>query len=180
MIESAGGLLIVERFAVEQLPHTFTPRDVLNRYRGFEGRAWPGTLGDDIALVGGLAPLSEFDRLWEYCRRVETPLIDLVYCSFDEDPDLPDFEFVGFDVGYYESEYNHYSVVLNEVIYGSCDVLTAFNPELNGQLLIDTEKRAEALLAVRATVSRSECDLESGPERLQSISIFVPRPSSRE
>lgn len=48
-----GGLLLLERYVADRA----------NRYRGFDGIAWPGNLADDIELVDGLAPLSELAYL---------------------------------------------------------------------------------------------------------------------
>lgn len=148
--------------------------DSAGSYRGFDGHAWPGNLIDDVALVDGLAPISELDRLMEYLKRLDGLDIDLIYCSFGEEPGIEGLEFVGYDVGYYESEYLHYSVILNEVLYGSCARLNAFVERLNMQLLATAEADALELLAIRESIGKSECDLEKGEERLRALPIFAP------
>ncbi|HYC93583.1 MAG TPA: hypothetical protein VEO54_30535 [Thermoanaerobaculia bacterium] len=173
--ETTGGLLVVERYVSDRSPHGhFTEMAVRHRYRGFDGHAWPGNLVNDVELIDGLAPLSELDKLLPYWKGIGDAAVDLVYCSFGEDPELSGFQFLGFDAGYFCSEYLHYSIVLNEVLYGSASVMTAFAAELNEHLLFDTEARAQALLTVRQGIARSEASLEIGDEPLQPIAIFAP------
>lgn len=167
------GLLVVERYRPERDASAgYTAHDVLNRYRGFDGIAWPGQLINDIALTNGLASLHDLDLLREYVVKIGRPDVDLVYCANVEPVDLVDFEFAGFDVGYYCSEYLHYSAILNEVLYGSSPEMISHARFLNTHLLFETEARARDFLVTRAAVLRTRADLERGDEAFGLLGMF--------
>jgi hypothetical protein len=174
-VRTTGGLLVVERYVPSRPPYgRLTEAVVRNQYRGFDGHAWPGNLVNDVEMIDGLAPVSELEKLLPYWKGIGDAAVDLVYCAFHEDPELPDFRFAGFDAGYFCSEYLHYSIVLNEVLYGSASMLTTFATQLNAHLLLPTEEHARALLAARHSVNLAQANLEVGDEPLQPIAIFAP------
>lgn len=73
-------------------------------------------------------------------------------------------EWMGFDVGYYESESLHFSVVLNEVVCGTVVELVGFAKRLNANLLFSSREDAEELMRVRESLMGSGADLEMGDE----------------
>ena len=170
-----GGLLLVQRYAsTKSTTGGYTALEVLQKYRGFDGVAWPGELVRDVQLTNGLASLDELDRLTAYVCGIGSPEIDLVYCADETDTDLTGFRFLGYDVGYYCTEYLHYSVVLNELLYGTEPRLVQYASWLNTNLLFESAADARHLLKTRALMQGISVDLERGDESLDPIGIFAP------
>jgi hypothetical protein len=79
----------------------------------------------------------------------------------------------GFDVGYFESEWSHFSVILNEVLFGVHDELRSFASRLNEHLLVETFEESWTLLKDRNRLARLGADLEQA-SRLEPIPVFLP------
>ncbi len=95
-----------------------------------------------------------------------------------DDAPPPHFSFLGFDVGYWESAYNHFSVVMNEVIFGKSDCLTSFFKKLNCNLLFDSMELAHQLISNRLKVSNRESRMiETVEEEVIPVAIFGLRRS---
>jgi hypothetical protein len=162
------GLLLVERFSTTAAP------EVRRRYRGFDGVAWPGETIRDIGLSDGLAPISELRRLVPYVAGVEG--VDLVYCVIGSSEPRDDLRFLGYDVGWYTSEYSHFSVILHEIIFGHLPRLTAYAEQLNEALLFDSLQAVADVIADRSLESRRPgADLEdANDEEIAPVMVFAP------
>ena len=79
----------------------------------------------------------------------------------------------GFDVGYFESEWSHYSTILNEVLLGSKAEFRAFAPRLNGHLLLPELSDAHALIAEHKRLLALGRDVERGPPDFEAIAVHV-------
>lgn len=171
-----GGLLLVERYPTAFVSSNAHAAEWMRRYRGFDGIAWPGETVREIALADGLAPLAELPTLLGYYGKIADRSIDLIYCAFDEMISLPGFTFVGFDVGYYESEYSHFSVVLNEIVAGSLQELRTLASSLNESMLVPTEVECAAILDLRARLLSAGADLERGEEQIGIVRVLAVEP----
>jgi len=174
MVNRTSGLLLIERFVVSRETSIgISAEEARQRYRGFDGIVWPGETVRSIPLEDGLAPLSELPRLLAYASDLDG--VDLIYCAFEGPPDSHGFRFLGYDIGYFESEYNHFSTILNEIVFGEMDEMTRFGPVLNRSLLFDSSHDAERVVATRTRLLPSAHGaLETGEERIEAVPIFDP------
>ena len=187
---SARGFLVVRRlnWALEY-PNSIVAKrspavhlssdDVARRYSGFEGDLWPGTL---FAKV----PKNEFELVeqggLDMLRRILADLgrsdeYDLIYleCA-DLSRGLGRVEpsrFLGYDCGYFESSFNKYSVLLNEVIFGEYDELRSFAGQLNEHLLFQSPEPPRFLAKARENLLAKGADLEANA-RCIPVSIMRP------
>jgi hypothetical protein len=136
--------------------------EILNRYRGIEGEPWllePPF--EEISSSGGLARIERYKDILEYYNALSKEcLCDLLYLSSSVDLPLIDklpeqLSFCGYDYGMYLSEYNNYSVIFNEVIYGSIDKLRKFSGNLNEHLLLPSLDRVLELERQRSLMVES-------------------------
>jgi hypothetical protein len=181
------GILVVNRLDLMKLAlragrlrRTFvglSPEQVFRRYRGFDGLAWPVEDHPRFDLEGGLADPSERAAIDDYLRSLPSPEeADLVLVGRSarrlDEGGFPGWSFAGFDVGSYESEWSHFSVVLNEVIWGTNPELGAFARLLGDNLLLQNLYDARALVAVHDDLRIKGKDVEQG--RMEPIAIYVP------
>lgn len=138
--------------------------EIFRRYRGFEGDAWP-VMPVNFELAHGLAPLERYAEA-EACRERVGPEGDLVSLGAP----LPNLTFVGFDVGVYANECSHFSVILNEVLFGVIPDLRSMAGCLNAALLFEREEPAIELLRVHSRLEAEGADVE----RLDSPMVLVP------
>jgi hypothetical protein len=149
------------------------PEDVFERYRGFDGQAWPN--GELLGFVGesGLAPITSFAEVLGYMRLLPTGTAALI--AIGESPGGT-FQLAGFDVGAFLSRYAHFSVLLNEVIFGTLDELRGYAGRLNSNLLMPSAAQAQDLLALRARLHDSGADLEDMGVQMEPVPVYtVPR-----
>ena len=187
-----AGLLVVRRTnpAVEY-PDYSRPRapavslsdeEILRRYRGFEGQAWPTRKSSlESLLENDLASVDQYDAVKDYYLAVsKLHQCDLLYLQpvrlgQPANADLSDFAFCGFDYGGYFSQSNHYSVVYNEVISGVAhDALRDYAAFLNENLLLPTQALAEDLGSTSDQLRRSGASVEefTEDELLMPIAIY--------
>ena len=167
----------VDRFPALGLSH----EEVLRRYRGFEGEPWPESPGlKKIVLNDGLASLDQYKAVLDYFRQVNRQFqCDLLCLRFliNQANDSPhcDFNFVGFDFGFYSSEFNHFSVLFHEVVYGEYNELRECVQLLNANLLLPTHADSECLEQKRTKLVASGADLETDDdgEGFVPIAIFA-------
>lgn len=139
--------------------------DISGRYKGIEGCPWPGLeKTQNVSLVCGVAPADQYELVLEYyrctCADIKCDMIYIIQGSYDI-PSLPSgFTFCGYDYGYYSSEYDSYSVVWNEVLFGRHQSLRDFGGMLNMHLLIPTVELVDKLALVRGELVRAGADLE--------------------
>jgi hypothetical protein len=136
---------------------------VFRQYRGFDGFAWPELERLECVLDGGLADLGDLPLVEAYRRGLphdaecETVLIarDLPLGIA-----IPGWRLAGFDLGYFEAEYSHFSVLLNEVLYGSSEALCGMKARLNGHLLASSLEVVDEIMALRSRLAATGADLE--------------------
>jgi hypothetical protein len=174
MVTRRSGLLLVERYAaVRPSAIGVDAENAMNAYRGFDGIAWPGETIRDFQLQNGLASVLELEKVLSAYTNLRDGLVDVVYFpSYDSAPP-PGFFFAGYDVGYFESEYSCYSVILNEIIFGTVPELTVFGAALNESLLAPAGEVCEHLMRRRLAALASGVDLERGPAEIVSLPIYA-------
>lgn len=182
MSSDPSGLLVVERtlFGMpmsEASGHGYYPVEaVLQRYRGIEGYPWPDLVESDLPLADGLVPVDMYSKVAKYFGRVRQERhCDLLYVAHNTPggvASLPEsLVFLGFDFGSYLSEYNHYSVIFHEVIFGLYADMRGFASQLNDHMLLPTADVARSLATVRAGLLAAGADLEYDEDEVQ-IAVF--------
>ena len=152
--------------------------EICRRYRGFDGFLWPELEHRDFATEDGLADLKDLDEVDAYLMKLPSRSdCDIVVLSRDDAARLrdPQWNHIGFDIGYFDSEWSRFSVIMNEVIYGTVPELRQFANELNKQLLFDNLECAHLLMKEREKVAALGADVEKA-ECIEPIAIFVRRP----
>ncbi len=158
-----------------------THDEVCRAYRGIEGNLWPELFDSDgIDLVDGVALPPSEARVRKYVARVDGRLrISCVYLSRTEHDDnrtangggMP---FLGFDFGFFTSEGDNYSVIFNEVIYGTEETLRRLSSFLNKNLLLESRHAVEVLRRERARLVGAGRDLETDDGEPRGFRIFDP------
>lgn len=159
----------------------------IDRYKGFEGVAW---LLDDkqdfrtLKVSDGLAHISEYALCKQYLKACRLPhVVVLLYCqkqgSFGEVvPEFiqKEFSFDGIDVGYID-EYNLFSSVYHDIIYGTYNELNAFSNQLNDNVLFDSEDDANEFIKKRAELVLKGAHLETLEEgdEIYAVKIYSAR-----
>jgi hypothetical protein len=82
-------------------------------------------------------------------------------------------EFLGFDVGMFNSEWSHCSSILNEVLFGNEPKMRAFAARLNEALLLSTADDVRELLALRESLLKRGAALEDC-EAFHGFAISAP------
>ena len=168
-----AGLLVVKRVWADRealVPRGRTPavgrshEEIGRRYRGIEGLQWPQSEHSTKPELGnGLADPNTIQLVQRY-RNEHCPLeCDLIYIAppTARTPVPQGMFFLGFDFGYYESEWSQYSVIFNEVIYGLYAPLRAFATALNSSLLAPTISVTQQIEECRNAHLREGADLEN-------------------
>lgn len=107
-------------------PEPLTADDVLSRYRGLDGEAWPDDADLGSHSDSGLIPIGTFSRVNAYFQRVRRKYrADLVVLGSPPAGrsvrGLEECHFRGYDYGYYEGAYSSLSVLVHEVMSGQYD-----------------------------------------------------------
>lgn len=178
-----GGLLVVNRLALFRLARRggnpkrqasvgLDVEEVFRRYRGFDGMAWPSLEGSSIRIEDGLAKQSDLSSVLQYLALIpEGGECDLIGVASGEESIWTKIGWrrLGIDVGYYDSEWSHYSIVLNEVLFGADEEMRTFSARLNDSLLFEDEKAVAELYSARKRAIAKAIDIE----RIESLSSFV-------
>ena len=155
-----------------------THEQVFSAYRGFDGTAWPEPEPPPFPIVNGLARPKDLVLVENYTKelraRDECDIIGLAIAGGREfeGRDSP-WIWAGFDVGFFESQWSHYSTILNEVVFGAHSALRAFAKLLNQALLFESDEQVASLLALRAELARGGADVEESQSGMQRVSIYV-------
>jgi hypothetical protein len=156
-----------------------TNEEVLRGYRGFDGLVWPEMSNRGLRVAEGLAPVRDANEVRAYARSLpyasECDVVGLAFAAETRAFDSKEWHFIGIDVGYFESEWSLFSVILNEIIYGIHPALVDVASELNESFLLGSHRRAARLLELRAQVERSGADVERGGPPMTAIEIYGPR-----
>lgn len=166
----AAGVLSKRRPALD-----LTPEEAFRRYRGFDGEPWPDRNHPEFQTEDGLASVAQELAVVDYVRRLpnaeDSELIALAPVGVTQLVVSSGWIFAGFDVGYFESEWSHFSIVLSEVLWGVCDELRLFAGRLNEHLLFWRREDAQALLELHHRLAQQGERLEEG--EFEPISIFL-------
>src|SRR5262249_28040258 len=151
--------------------------EVFRRYRGFDSEPWPMEGHTSLHGEDGLGDPSELRSIEEYAGKLpsthESDIILLVRRGpSDEDTLRLGWECIGFDVGFFESEWSHYSVILSEVIWGTIGELRSFAGKLNEHLLLNDIGDAQALVRRHDVLASQGEDVEVG--EMEPFAIYVP------
>lgn len=172
------GLLVVERTYRFQATTSGT-QDIVAKYRGIEGTPWPDEVRERFTVSRGLATLEQLPDIVTYYQALaKTPRSDLLFIQTPErrqvaGPLPSGFAFCGYDFGNLISEYNLFSVVFNEVLFGEHDELRRFSSCLNANLLFEKERDIEELSVVREKLAQAGADLESTEPEEEFCAICV-------
>lgn len=159
-----------------------SPSDAFAVYRGFDGLAWPvgppaGVRMSDGLVDPAMLPLVRADLAARATSKTDVLL--LTWMGESQVPELqPGWVHAGIDIGYYESEFSHYSIILNEVIFGIHDNLRAFGRILNGHLLLPSPEKAGAVLSARKELADRNADLEEVSDP-QIVHVALPPGTDR-
>jgi hypothetical protein len=144
--------------------------EVFRVYRGFASSdflpACCAPFGGQPVAEEGLPELERFAN-----REFSSGKCDLLYIrpaesSADSAPDER-FGMLGYDVGYYGSETNRYSVILFEVVYGAIKQMRNTAAILNEHLLFPDLPSAETLRRIREGIVRA------GGEEQRALETFA-------
>ena len=156
----------------------FSYDEINKKYRGIEGLPWPEEDGlNKLGIDNGLAPIRKISFVIDYFQKVSLKyLSDFIFISFSSDEgkeqvEVPgDFYFLGIDYGNYISEYNYYSSLLNEVVWGGYEEMRSYSRFLNEYLLFSELNIIEKINNTRnelivkgADLEKDELDEKFGP-----------------
>ncbi len=153
--------------------------EVFLRYRGFDGRHWPVRDGRAFVTDSGLAAAKDWGVVSAYaaalpnCSDCEVVFLARQGGELDRSP-IAEWSLLGFDVGCLESEWSHFSVILNEVIFGVHPELRKFADSLNEHLLFSTQEASLSLIVERNRVAAEGKDVEH-IEQMETIAVFAHR-----
>lgn len=187
------GQLVVQRFRPEDIAPSRRSVEIVHAgkiisvgraieaYRGFDGlKLWPQVEAfEGIMLDGALAPASQLSAVLQYASAICRDRCDLLFCDVITDfgshvvrtSGLP---FLGFDYGWLESEYNRFSVVLHEVVFGSLERMREYTTLLNRNLLFDSLSDVVALAREREShKNREGLELESVDRGVRLVAVAV-------
>jgi hypothetical protein len=187
------GILVLDRSELLQLAKrsgilakrmpavSLDAEEVFRRYRGLDGEPWPRGRPSSIGAAG-LASISQWDDVVCYIdnllTRMERDVILLGNCGLTEERLAGlGWSRAGFDVGYFDGDWSHFSVVLNEVLFGIHNELRRFGGLLNSQLLCATCEDAYALVDERNRLARKGEDVERGGPAVEPVEIFIRQES---
>lgn len=189
-MNTTRGLLVLNRMALmrraesagvlsSRIPAVkLAPVEVFKRYRGFDGQPWPDLESRNFDVRDGVADLAALPAVGEYLRRIsnadECEIVLLEWLPPDAMPlACPGWSSAGFDLGYYDSEWSYFSIVLNEILFGVYDELRRFGNGLNPNLLIPNADDVQGILESRQRLVDAGKDLEEVPNA-QLIHVLIP------
>lgn len=154
-----------------------TNEEVARRYCGIESDVWWEEDYEGIPdVVDGIAPLHRLVDLVKVIRFGSgAKFTDLLYLAIGDDGPTSyreRFSFIGYDIGYFESNYGNFSAILSDIIYGKYNEMKAFVRLLNANLLFDSLEICKEFLTMRSTMSERGLDFETNTP---SIAIGIWR-----
>lgn len=144
------------------------------KYKGFDGSPWPQQPDQDLPeLQHGLLSIEQMPKALEYLRKLPEVLNSEIIVLAPDKNLQSTGKFVGFDVGYYLSEFNFYSSIMNEILFGCHEELRAFEDQLNENLLFSERAQANSYIQVRNKLVEAGRELEvlEVDEKLNVIGI---------
>jgi len=179
MRRAAGAGVLAKREPALSIPHD----EVFRRYRGFDGLSWPELDPRGFRVHDGLAAIADYPLVDEYARALaqaaECDVIVLAqHGAAIEAIREAGWSAAGFDLGYFESEWSHFSIILNEVLLGVHVELRSFAGGLNEHLLLAKPEDAVPILTERNRLAKLGNDFEQEVQA-EPIAVFL-RPNSAE
>ena len=155
-----------------------TPEEILRRYKGIEGNAWPvNPAASGLVLSAGFAPIEKLTSVLSFLdalRQTSDKSVDLILCDrCSSIRHVRDFKFCGFDYGYYDCDANSFSFVFNEIIYCRFPECRALASTLNTNLLFDSLEELRGAEACRAQLLKVGKNLEDD-EEFMPLAIYTP------
>lgn len=149
-----------------------SPEQIFGAYRGLDGQPWP-TPPFEGREEAGLVALGELENVRAIIEKSDRAG-DLDIVALSRAPDehatmSTGWKRLGYDLGYLESRWSHFSVLLNEVIFGGVPAIRDFAKVLNSNLLLDSAEDAARLLATRTLAGAAGEDIET----VGDISIYA-------
>lgn len=186
--EAKGGFLVRERvclsehlqnedFAVRVPAASLSHEIIFAQYQGFDGNPWPE---EDINIEGiklknGLASEMQYEAVLSYYKRISKKYnCDIIYCQFSDlssIKSIKNFCFQGYDYGYFISEFNYYSSLFSEVIYGNYEKMRCFAAYLKDNMLFSSLNIVKQLDNIRQQMLKEGKDLEND-EICEPIGIY--------
>ncbi len=137
---------------------------IAKSYRGLEGDPWPDDEMEELAPISRRVEISggvkQRSGACDVIVLSSRPLLD------------PGLLLVGYDVGYWESRYSHFSSIFHEVLFGLSGPMRDLGTLLNRDLLFSTRDTASRLVILRKELLASGTDLESGGPPVDVIEIY--------
>lgn len=151
----------------------FSEADIAARYRGFDGPMFPRP--DDVPFEGRPAASDALSQLQEFCGSLGPEVsCDIIYLDTsatgggERNACLSDLTFLGYDFGFYQWQYNKWSVIVCEILQHTYPELEAFATRLNSHLLLPDVEAAYRVQETRAHL------VERGGEREGRLETTIP------
>ncbi len=160
----------------------FNLKYVKEHYKGIDGHSWSAFSEKELEIVCQYATRIGKESMIGIYERMKVKYsdadLDLLY--FHGGPVTPnttsivnsDFIFCGYDFGVFDSTWNVYSIILNEVIFGAYDELRRTSKKLNPFLLFSDMNDIKELQIRREQVMADGGKLEEFDENDDIVSVF--------
>ena len=162
----------------------FAPLEVCRRYQGFEGQPWPRS-ERHFEVVDGLVDAADLSVVEEYLSAEPAGEWSMLYIA-RPGADVAAIEqsgwrWHGHDVGFFHSEWSHFSVIVHEVLFGVQPELRVFASRTNPYLLIDDLEEARRVVTEHDRLGAQGRDVETiAPvEPILVFSRAIPRLAPR-
>ena len=172
-----GWLVVAARTVVARPPAGhLTQAAVEKRYGGFDGEVWPVEMDESRLRSGVLTSFSAARKYYQELTGVAN--VRLLFLSADVRSEAEGVRLrsLGFDFGNYISEFNYFSCILNDIIYGVHPRLNHYVTSLNESLLFpsldDVQRFADE--RKRGVASGLSLEAEEAGEEFEPIAISVP------
>ena len=133
-----------------------TSRGFFESFKGLEGDMWLESKEEQLPTEDGiLANIEDYVKVFNFYKRKSKELAcDFIFLSNNINKRIPkiveeEFLFCGYEVGIYETVYNYWSCIANEVVYGCLSEMANFSKHLNSCFLLNDIEEAYKLLETR-------------------------------
>lgn len=159
------------RVAAGCVPLGLTGAEAFKRYRGFDGDAWPFPDVEGIVRDDGLSSPNDWPSVQRYMAEKD-PCDAIALGGIGSTAPILGWRELGLELGYFHSQWSHYSVILNEILFGAHAELVSHAARLNANLLFASLEECQLALRDRNEVRLRGGDIED--EDVVPITIFAP------
>ena len=160
---------------------------LIHQYHGIDGLAWPDIQKPIPKLINGLAPLNEYYSSLEYYKNAKkqypySRFFLLAIGDLKNDEGLYEglrFFFLGYDCGCYESEYNNFSTLMQDLLLKNFEELEPYRRLLNKHLLFSSIHDAENFCIKRNKLLEQGYPMETDEDGFHPIPIYTIAPKQR-